>query len=450
MLINESLPVGSEETFQSDVRWLLVQRILKSETFHRAEQLRNILSYVSREIILHPDQTVREYEVAFNALGRRKDFDATQDNIVRVQFTHLRRKLETYFVTEGKDEPLVLTIPKGSYTPLFLPAMEKVPAVEAGAASEKLGAVLATSLLANLEGLPKRTKWQSKFVNILLVIGLLGWVVSGWMFVQDRDKSPEMIGMNHVNDAFLKFLARSKGSSSIVVPDTSEMMIRMITGSEIDPDDYGRHDYPEKQIALVQDPEARRILSQISLRRNTSINEANMAFEFADALREAGSSSTIRYARDLHVSNFNTGNTILIGSYQSDPWVSLFTNQMNFRLVQRSGTDISYFENVHPLPGEQARYEFDSKDKAEREDYGHIALFPSPSGGGFVLLLDGNDMESAEGAANFLLHGQLTPQINALLARKDLTYFEIFLHGRHLVGESQDRLEVLSVRTQKD
>jgi hypothetical protein len=228
------------------------------------------------------------------------------------------------------------------------------------------------------------------------------------------------------------------------------MLIRLITGSEVQLDDYAGHDYPEKQIASVQDTEARHILSQLSMRRNTSINEASMAFEFVDALREAGKTGTLRYARDLHVSNFNAGNTILIGSYQSDPWVSLFANQINFRLVEDPVTKISYFENVHPIAGEQARYEIDSVKHAEREDYGHIALFPSPSGSGFVLLIDGTDMESGEGAVNFLLHGQLTPQIIALLKSKDLRYFEIFFHGRHLVGESQDRLEILAVRTKKD
>jgi hypothetical protein len=256
MLMEESVPVRLEETLQEDVRWLLVQRILKSETFHRAEQLRKILSYVSREVILHPDQTVREYEVAFNALGRRKDFDATQDNIVRVQFTHLRRKLEIYFTTQGKSEPLVVTIPKGSYTPLFLPAKESIPVVEPLLASEKTEATPVTAPPAEPEVLPKPTKWSPKAFRILLAFALLGWVVSGWMFVRNREKSPETIGVSHVNDAFLKFLARSKGSSSIVVPDTSEVMIRMFSGSEIQPDDYARHDYPETDsVPIILAPE---------------------------------------------------------------------------------------------------------------------------------------------------------------------------------------------------
>lgn len=55
-------------------------------------------------------------------------------------------------------------------------------------------------------------------------------------------------------------------------------------------------------------------------------------------------------------------------------------DQMNFRLVRGTGTDVSYFEDVHPLPGEKARFDFDSKCQAERDDYGHIASFPSPPG----------------------------------------------------------------------
>src|SRR5207302_1998702 len=61
-----------------------------------------------------------------------------EDNIVRVQARHLRAKLEQYFDTEGKDEPMVVTIPRGSYVPTF----------EARPAAEPPGEVPAATPLA--------------------------------------------------------------------------------------------------------------------------------------------------------------------------------------------------------------------------------------------------------------------------------------------------------------
>jgi len=103
-----------EAAFEHDPRWLLVQRIQASGGFRRAGQLRKILLYVSKVAILQPGQILREYDIACDVLERRPNFDPANDNIVRAQFTHLRRKLEHYFSDEGRNEPLLLTIPKGS------------------------------------------------------------------------------------------------------------------------------------------------------------------------------------------------------------------------------------------------------------------------------------------------------------------------------------------------
>ena len=49
-------------------------------------------------------------------------YDPGQDNIVRVQASRLRLRLETYFNEEGAAEELRIVIPKGGYVPRFEPA----------------------------------------------------------------------------------------------------------------------------------------------------------------------------------------------------------------------------------------------------------------------------------------------------------------------------------------
>jgi len=65
--------------------------------------------------------TISAHDIGCNVLGRRPDFNSNEDNIVRVQVRHLRKKLEDYFSTEGLKEPLILVIPKGAYVARFEP-----------------------------------------------------------------------------------------------------------------------------------------------------------------------------------------------------------------------------------------------------------------------------------------------------------------------------------------
>jgi hypothetical protein len=41
-----------------------------------------------------------------------------------VQISQLRKKLQEHFSEEGRDEPLIIEIPKGNYVPVFRPRTE--------------------------------------------------------------------------------------------------------------------------------------------------------------------------------------------------------------------------------------------------------------------------------------------------------------------------------------
>src|SRR5882762_2358471 len=84
----------------------LVLRITSSEAFARASQLREILTYVVQRS-MQDTYPIKERDIAIEVLKRHANFDGTLDNIVRVQVGHLRRKLDQYFATEGKDERLL-------------------------------------------------------------------------------------------------------------------------------------------------------------------------------------------------------------------------------------------------------------------------------------------------------------------------------------------------------
>lgn len=97
-----------------------VQRLLASRALHGAESLRRLLQYLAQRS-LEGAEPVKEYQIATEAFGRPAEFDPQTDATVRVQVRRLRFKLAEYYGSEGMHDPVVIEIPKGSYSLSFRP-----------------------------------------------------------------------------------------------------------------------------------------------------------------------------------------------------------------------------------------------------------------------------------------------------------------------------------------
>lgn len=62
---------------------------------------------------------LKAYSIAIAALGKQAEFDPSADPIVRVEASRLRRCLNDYYLSDGQNDPMRITIPKGSYRPVF-------------------------------------------------------------------------------------------------------------------------------------------------------------------------------------------------------------------------------------------------------------------------------------------------------------------------------------------
>ena len=60
-----------------------LQRVLDSTTFHRSDQLKSLLRYVCEREIAGTGDSLNEYSVAIEALGRPRDYSALGDGSVR-------------------------------------------------------------------------------------------------------------------------------------------------------------------------------------------------------------------------------------------------------------------------------------------------------------------------------------------------------------------------------
>ena len=94
-----------------------LERILESDVFSRSQQLRRFLSFIVEQRLAGPGHSLKESVLAHELYGKGTDFDGGTDPVVRVDARRLRDKLREYY--EGRSDPVVISLPKGSYVPLF-------------------------------------------------------------------------------------------------------------------------------------------------------------------------------------------------------------------------------------------------------------------------------------------------------------------------------------------
>jgi adenylate cyclase len=96
-----------------------LDRILQNDDFRASDKQRKFLSFVVDETLEDRASQIKGYTIAVTVYGRTQSFDPQVDPIVRVEAGRLRRAMEHYYLTTGKNDPVRIKIPKGSYIPTF-------------------------------------------------------------------------------------------------------------------------------------------------------------------------------------------------------------------------------------------------------------------------------------------------------------------------------------------
>jgi hypothetical protein len=101
----------SEE--QREQVWEQIERLEKSAVFHRSKRATEILHLVLKNDL--DGKSVSEREIGIAVFGLSSDWDPKIDPIVRIAASRLRAKLQEYYGDAGREDPVLIEIPRGGY-----------------------------------------------------------------------------------------------------------------------------------------------------------------------------------------------------------------------------------------------------------------------------------------------------------------------------------------------
>ena len=105
-------------------------KILSSPDFAQSDRSQKFLRFVVEEALAGRAETLKEYTIALAVFERDESFDPQTSSIVRVEANRLRGKLKKYNAIDGRDDPVRIEIPRGTYVPSFETAGQQSGSVE--------------------------------------------------------------------------------------------------------------------------------------------------------------------------------------------------------------------------------------------------------------------------------------------------------------------------------
>jgi TolB-like protein len=96
-----------------------LERVLGSAGFARNERLSRFLRFVVDQSLEGKDSEIKESVIAVEVFDRDANYDPKLNSIVRTEAGRLRARLSEYYSGQGRNDPVVVELPKGGYVPVF-------------------------------------------------------------------------------------------------------------------------------------------------------------------------------------------------------------------------------------------------------------------------------------------------------------------------------------------
>ena len=344
-----------------------IERIVNSPVLQNSEALCTLLKFLARRSLEAPEVPLKEHQIATVVFGRSPDFDPRLDSTVRVQMSRLRAKLAEYYNNAGRDDSILVEIPKGSHGVTF--REREAPPVPAPAPP-----VVAPPAVP-----ARHNAWKLAALGPLVVVVLLA------VLLGIRPSEPGQSAVTRTDGPLYVFWRGFLQSSEepLVVFSNAEFVGRPETGLR-----YYRPDRDAK--ASVFD-------------HYTGVGEVISIHELDQVFARLGRPVQLKRGRLLNWDDAKNRDLVFLGSPSENLSLRELSLGREFRFetmteAPRKG-DLG-IANLHPAPGEAAVY-LGSRDLPITEDYAVVELAPGPTNAR-ILMLAGTTTFGTQGAVEFV------------------------------------------------
>jgi hypothetical protein len=429
------------EDLDLQTRKELVSRVVASSAICKSARLRELFLYLCSKVLDESVDDIHELELGHNVFGRPEHYDTASDNIVRVHASLLRKRLAEHFQTEGIDEPIVIEIPRGNYAPIF--RKRDLLLADAELLRRKEPMVLQPDLTSLISEEPDGQRLRSdtsyppareKSAWKLWVLGSLATAfaaLSAFLLIRSLDQrlqgSQQSLAKGTAVRQFWSGIFYQNASAQVVLDDASLDFYQEATGHPIVLAEYFDRSYllPAEEAASAAhlDP---KLVHSFLLKRQSNYADVNLVSRISRTAVLLGSSANVEFARDFSFRQLKSGNMILLGTRQSNPWIQHFDSYLALRWKFDPTLDSYYPADITAGPSEQDKFRSSAEGSKTHEGYASAAFLPNPGGTGNVLIISGTGGAAVSVALEFLNDEPSMSQLRSSLNSKDRNAFPYF------------------------
>lgn len=429
--------------------------LLEGTAFRGSHRSGQFLSYIVERAITGNFEALKERVIGVELFGRSPSYDTGEDAIVRVTASDVRKRLLQHYGQYGLASGFRISLPLGSYIPEIAhdgPAPTAIaaspqpvpvphpnpnpgPATSASETPAAQNAFAAPTVPPLESAHPSRT-----YRSLWLLLGTLIIVVNLglWGLFWFRPAA----GSLPVSEPPWSVVFNSAHPSHLITSDPGIVNVQELTGSQLSVSDYANRKYiPEPNSLTPDEIRFSRILLGGDSSSAASV-DTPIAVGIATLARNNSGRLDVYAARSFRFADLKTDdNFIFLGSPRSDPWVSLFNDQLDFQFSFDKTSRQEFIRNVRPRQNELPAYYPTAPGWATGESYGIVALVQNPDQDGHVLLLAGANGEGTEAAGKLVTD---LPRISSILKSCGLnssgqpSHFELLLRFNAMAGSANN------------
>jgi hypothetical protein len=294
------------------------------------------------------------------------------DSLVRVQAGRLRAKLSEYYATEGGEDPIIVELPKGSYTLTF-------HASTSGTATPRE----VPQLVPARRSSDRRRAWSLFGLSALLAI--TGTIIA--VLLVSRNPRQQANAAEEAPSVFKTFWQRFSSGPE-------EPWVIFSNGAFV-----GR---PETGIRYF---DATKDSREAILDHYTGVGEVLAVYDLDHVLRRLHQSIRVKRGSLFSLDDAQNNNLIFVGSPAENLTLLDIPTTHEF-VFQRPSSgprrgDLAVV-NVHPQPGEPKMFFSNPSGTPLTEDYAIIGLVPGLNPARSVLILAGTTTIGTQAAAEYV------------------------------------------------